>query len=367
MRVLLAAGGTGGHIAPALAVAAALEELRISRREEILFVGSGKDIEKRLIGGAGYALKQIQSSPLLGKGLPGFLEFLKTFPHTMKETRELVDEHKPEVVLAFGGYPSMGPALVSVVRGIPLILQEQNAQVGLANKLLSLFAKKIFTVPGARGFFRSSSAIYQPNPVRKELDLVSRWRPPAPGEPLRLLIMGGSQGAVTMNTGVLSVLPKLKELGVSIFHQVGNVDLERCTKAYQEISYPKAEVVAFTDKIVDEYEKAHLIIARAGAMSVWEISTAGRPAVFIPLKIARAHQSENAKHLVQLGAAKMIEQEAGFEKKLEELLLPLLGNLQELGQMSVKMKEASRIGKESAAQVIAKAAADLSGPLGPRY
>lgn len=359
MKVLLAAGGTGGHIAPALAVAMALEEARICKREEILFVGSGKEIENRLIEGAGYKLKQIASKPFLGGGKKGVLEFLKAFPETMRHTREIVLEHGPRVVLTFGGYPSMGPALVAAARGIPLIVQEQNAQVGLANKFLSLFARQIFTVPGARGFLRSSRVVHQPNPVRKELSGISLWRPPAPGQPMRLLVMGGSQGAVSMNTGVLALLPELQKLGISVFHQSGEVDLERVKKAYHDLSYEDATVVPFTNKIVEEYEKAHLIIARAGAMSVWEISTAGRPAIFVPLKIARAHQSLNAKHLVEMGAARIVEHGDDYESKLKETVLGLLGNVHQLGAMSVKMREASRVGKENAAQIIAKCVFDL--------
>ena len=359
MRVLIAAGGTGGHIVPALAVAAALEDRRVCSRSEILFVGAGKEIEGRLIGGAGYALKQIPSQPILGKGLRGVFDFIVSFLKTIRRTHEILDDHKPEVVIAFGGYPSMGPAVVAYLRGLPLIVQEQNVQVGLANKLLSLIAKSVFAVPGAKGFLKSSHVVFQPNPVRKELGTLAPWRPPGPGEHLRLLVMGGSQGAVSLNTGILALIPKLKDLRIEIFHQSGQVDYERVTKAYQEAEYTEARVVAFTDQIIEQYASAHLIIARAGAMSVWEISTAGRPAIFVPLKIARAHQSENAVHLVSHSAALMIEQQPGFEAALWTDIQRLFSNPELLAQMAKKMREASKIGDLTPAEVIVQSVVKL--------
>lgn len=359
MRVLIAAGGTGGHIVPALAVAAALLEGRAASKSEILFVGSGKEIEKRLIGGAGYSLTVVPSVPLLGKGPKGLLTFLQSLPGTIRATEKIFNDHQPQVVLAFGGYPSMGPAVVGKLRHIPVILQEQNAQVGLANKILSLFAKRIFAVPGAKGFLRKSDVIYQPNPVRKEFGNMSMWRPPAAHEKPRLMVMGGSQGAVTLNTAVLAALPMLKSLGVEIFHQCGEVDFERVSAAYRDAGYSDATIVPFTDKILEQYQRAHLIIARAGAMSVWEISAAGRPAIFVPLRIARGHQSANAKHLVEKGAALCIEQDPGFEAVLGRELERLFKSPEALGRMSVLMREAGKAGSVSPAEVIVRAAVAL--------
>ncbi len=359
MRVIIAAGGTGGHIVPALAVAAALEEKRAASRDEILFVGSGKEIENRLVEGAGFKLRQIPSVPFIGKGVRGLLDFFRSLPKTFAMTRQVFDELKPSVVIVFGGYPSIAPALIAKVRAIPVVVQEQNAQAGLANKLIGLFAARIFAVPGATGFWKKSEITFQPNPVRKELGTLSMWRPPAPGEKLRLLVMGGSQGAVKLNTAIIASLPRLKDLGVSIFHQTGTVDLERVTQAYKDANYPWCEVVAFTDRIVEQYERAHLVVARAGAMSVWEISTAGRPAIFVPLRIARAHQSENAKHLVEMGGAVIIEQDPGYEEKVATELQRMFENSDELGRRAAKMREASRVPGASAAEVIADAIVKL--------
>ena len=344
MLILLAAGGTGGHIYPAIAVAQALSQ---NPNVRVQFVGVGREIEEKLVRGAGFEYQILPFVPLLGGGLPGLIKLCFALPIGVFRAWRLFTKLKPASVGGFGGYPSFLPMFVAYLRGVSSVLQEQNVKVGVANKLLSLFACKIYAVPGAEGFWRSDYVSELLNPVRDVISKVKPWRKPKAGEKLRLLIIGGSQGAVSLNSAIIEILPQLGNF--EIVHQAGKNDIKRLREAYAE--HPNARVESFIDDMASEYERAQIIISRAGAMSVAEIATAGRPAIFVPLPIAGAHQEQNARPLEAAGAARIIRQDENLAEMLSASLAELSSHPDKLAEMVNQLKSFSP--EEPAAEVIA--------------
>ena len=356
---VFAAGGTGGHIMPALAVAQAL--CRLGPDYRIVFLGTGKEIEKRLVIGAGFPLIAVPSAPWAGRGLAGVVKCLLTIPRALVSVLRVCRREQPDVVVGFGGYPSVVPFIAAWLCRIPCILHEQNVEVGLANRLLSLFATRLFSVIGAHGFWSTRPVRELPNPVRLAFSSIPAWQHPAPGEGYRLLVVGGSQGAVTLNDAVLGCLDVLDRHNVEIAHQAGELDLERLTKAYSAAKYRHVRVVPFFDDIVREYEACHLVICRAGALTVAEVGAAGRPAIFVPLRIARGHQAENAKFLVRAGAARLIEQNTTTVSALRKELEGLLADPALLSQMARASRELAVAAGRPAAEIIAEEICVLAG------
>lgn len=352
MTIVLAAGGTGGHIFPALALAEALTEDDSSA--ELLFIGIGTEIEQRLIGEAGFELEVIPFVPVTGKGIKGVFRLLVNFPGALFTALRLFRKRRPGVVIGFGGYPSFIPVIAAWLKRVPCILHEQNVQVGLANKILCRFANRIFAVHGAHGFSHKKPVTFLANPVRQAFDAVGDWEPPSPENPFTVLVVGGSQGAVSLNDAILKLTPTLKRLGIKLIHQSGAKDLSRVNKHYEKSSYTQVTAHAFIDDMAQMYAQAHLLICRAGAMTVAEVSASGRPAIFVPLPIAAGHQAQNAHHLVENGAALLIRQDEALADKLASHLEALVNNHQKLSNMAEKARECSKQEDLSAAKQIAR-------------
>lgn len=351
MVAVFAAGGTGGHIFPALAVAQALAER--DAEVKIVFVGAGSEIEKKLVGERGFQLEVIRFVPLTGKGLKGLLALIAALPRAFLQALQLFRSLKPGVVMGFGGYPSVIPILTAWLMRVPRVVQEQNVEVGLANRMLGLFANKVYAVHNAHGFWRKRSVRYLGNPVREAFHKLPGWQMPPAGSPFRLLIVGGSQGAVSLNSSVLENIALLREFGVELVHQTGSLDYDRVQQSYTAAGFAGVHVRAFIDDIAAEYGRAHLVICRAGALTVAEVSAAGRPAIFVPLPIARGHQAENAQYLVQRGAALIINQDAETGAKLAAGLTELLRAPDKLSAMAKLAREISLEGGISSAQFLA--------------
>lgn len=346
MKIILAAGGTGGHIYPAIAVAQALQKYPDT---EIQFIGVGRELEEKLISQAGFPYQRLAFVPLLGGGLKGVVRLLSALPGGIFKGLRLFSQLKPQVVVGFGGYPSFLPMLVAWLKGVPSILQEQNVQVGVANKILSIFAKKIFAVPGAHGFINKRRVTEILNPVREAIAGITPWTPPR--EELRVLIIGGSQGAVSLNKAVCELREVFTASGVQLTHQTGEVDFKRVKEHFKQ--YPQVDVRPYIDDMAEAYQQAHLIISRAGAMSVAEIATAGRPAIFIPLPIAKAHQEKNALPLAAAGGATIIQQDAHLRQKLEQAVRAFLKDPEKLASMAEAARRFASQGGGPAAEVIA--------------
>jgi UDP-N-acetylglucosamine--N-acetylmuramyl-(pentapeptide) pyrophosphoryl-undecaprenol N-acetylglucosamine transferase len=345
-KVLFVAGGTGGHIVPALAVAQKLKQLK--PEVEIIFCGVGKEAEKKLIIPAGFELIELPAPPFRGVSISKKLTSLCGLPGTIFKARKIITSRKINSLIAFGGYPSVCPLIGAWTLGIKTVLHEQNQQVGLANKLLERFATKVFAVVGAKGFKHEGAVTFLPLPVREEF----RSIPPLElnGEP-RLLVLGGSQGAKSVNNAIIELLPYLREKKVSIFHQSGSADFERVTKAYE--GYERGQVAAFTNDVSTALKNAWIVVSRAGAMSVAENCASGRAAIYIPLKIAGAHQSANIELVMAKGAAICVTQDENLIENLKNVIDELLNNPKKLLEIGRNARALSLEGEQASEGIIA--------------
>lgn len=362
MAIILAAGKTGGHIFPAIAVAQSLEKK--APHEEIIFVGVGGDIESSLIQEAGFPLEVIPFVPITGAGVMGAIRFLFALPGAICKALRLYSRVRPKVVVGFGGYPAFVPMVTAWLKRIPRILHEQNVQVGLANKILSLLANEVYAVHRAQGFWGKKTVHFIGNPVRHAFEQISEWKAPSSEQHFVLLIVGGSQGAVSLNDAVMSISPTLERLGLKIIHQSGSTDFERVNSHYEKKSYPEADVRAFIDNMPEAYAEAHLIVCRSGAMTTAEVAASGRPAIFVPLHIAGGHQAENVRHLIQCEGGVMLEQGPELAEKLGQLIEELVSDPAKLQQMAARARESTRQGLMTAAEQLAQAAVTASGSSG---
>jgi len=346
-RVVFAAGGTGGHLFPAVAVGEALKELE--PKAEVLFIGSGRELEARILGGRGFVLHTVAAHALKGKGLVGIFKFLLGFPVAVYHVLQIYREFKPEAVIGFGGYPSFVPLFVAWMLRIPTLLQEQNSSAGLANKVLSRFVRRAFAPPGSSGLPEKNLSRI-PNPVRSEF---SQQNTP-PTQFKKLLIIGGSQGAVSLNSAVVACAPLLEKLRLTIVHQTGARDFERMKEAWGAYPALNVEVLPFIDDMAAAYRVADLVISRAGAMTVAEIAASRRPAIFVPLSLAGGHQHENIQALVAAGAAKELEGGEGLSERLRLALEELARSPGLLATMGERAHSFSQLAGERSALVIAR-------------
>jgi len=349
---LIAAGGTGGHIVPAIAVAEKIRELEPA--SEIFFCGVGKEIERKLIPQAGFELEEIPFPPFRGRGFKGVLEFFIAVPSGLFKALRLIKKRNVSVVFGFGGYPSFSPIFAAWLLRRPRLLHEQNQRVGLANKVLSLLSTKVFSVTRATGFPSFVKCSELPLPVRRSF----RNIPPIESAKRSLLVIGGSQGAKTVNSAVLASVPTLKELGISVVHQTGPIDKDRVEQEYAAQGFSGAEVLSFIDNVSERMTEATLIISRAGAMSVAEISAARRPAIYVPLAIAGGHQRDNCKEQTDRGAALLLEQDKDLGTDLEREVRRLFSNPELLDAMAAKL-EIDRTA-EASEEILAAAASELA-------
>ena len=347
-KVLFVAGGTGGHIVPALAVAQKLKEIKPD--SEIIFCGVGKEAERKLIPPAGFELIELPAPPFRGVSIPKkFFSLFGLLPSILK-ARKIIAKRKIDSVIAFGGYPSVCPFIAAWSLGIKTVLHEQNQQVGLANRLLEKFAKKVFAVTGAKGFANEDAVTFLPLPVRAEFRKIPSLE--LSGEP-RVLVLGGSQGAKRVNDAVLELLPFFKEEKIAVFHQTGSADYERVRKAYE--GFERGEAVPFTNDVASALSNAWIVISRAGAMSVAEICSAGRAAIYIPLRIAGAHQSANIANCLNENAAICVNQDEELVTNLKRAISELTEDRQKILNLGLKARELSLKGNQASEDLLARA------------
>jgi UDP-N-acetylglucosamine--N-acetylmuramyl-(pentapeptide) pyrophosphoryl-undecaprenol N-acetylglucosamine transferase len=302
MRVIFAGGGTGGHLFPGLAVAREFQ--RRDAMTEILFVGTDKGIEARVLPREGFPLETITVKGLKGRGVRGLLDALYGIPAGLLQSLGIVKRFRPDCILGLGGYAS-GPLLLAAkLRGIRCAIMEQNLQPGFTNKVLARFVDKIFTsYRETASYLPSEKVLETGNPVR--------WQrlPDAPkGEKFTLLIFGGSAGAHRINMAVLDALKQMTDLAsqLRIVHQTGAADFPAISKAYQALPFD-AEALPFIDRMDDAYARADLVLCRAGATTVAELTAFGKAAILIPYPYAiYDHQRWNAQALADKGAAEMM-------------------------------------------------------------
>ncbi len=321
--VMVMAGGTGGHVFPALAIAG---ELRTAR--EIVWLGTEKGIEARLVPAAGYPVEWIEVEGLRGKGIGRWLGAPLRLLRAVAQARGALRRRRPGVVLGLGGFASGPGGIAAWLAGTPLVIHEQNAVAGLTNRWLSRFASRI--AEGFPGSFPAGrGAIYVGNPVRPEIAALPppRQRFEARSGALRLFVFGGSQGAASINRLVPAAVALLPESRRPIvLHQTGARDREATEAAYRAAGV-HADVRAFVDDMAGAYAEADLVVSRAGALTVAELAAAGVGAILIPFPAAvDDHQTRNAEWLGRVSAAQVVSETGLTAPELANRLATLLGN-----------------------------------------
>jgi UDP-N-acetylglucosamine--N-acetylmuramyl-(pentapeptide) pyrophosphoryl-undecaprenol N-acetylglucosamine transferase len=355
LKILIAGGGTGGHVIPALAVARALVERHAA---EVLLVGTARGLESRLVPEAGFPLKLIDVGPLKNVSLITRLQTLSRLPRSIGDCKRLMCEFRPGAVLGVGGYAS-GPAMVAALRlKIPAMVYEPNAMPGLANRLVGKRVQAAaINFPAAQKWFRNAEVTGVP--VRPEFFSLA-----APTGAPHLLIFGGSQGARIFNTHLPQIVRALLDAvpGLTILHQSGLRNFEATQAAYAASGADPArwQVQPFVDKMAAEFARAHLIMSRSGATTVAEEAAAGKPALLIPFAAATdEHQRRNAEAMVAAGAAVMLEEkDLGTPDKLLWILAGLIADPVRLAAMAAAARTQAHPG---AAERIADKLAELAG------
>lgn len=354
--LVFAGGGTGGHVFPLLAVAEAVEALA-PERYSIVFVGTERGLETRLVPERGYPLELITALPLRGDGLRGAARGVSAAALAIPDCTALLRKHRPSAVLSIGGYAAGPLALAARLRGIPLALIEPNAEVGISNKLIAPLAARAYTAfPRSGRAFRKRAVLETGLPLRAGFYPAPYTRVPGL---LRVLVFGGSQGARTLNEAVPRALQKLP-VEVQGVHQCGSRDEEKTRALYAELGLAeKVRVVPFIDDMPRAIADADLVIGRAGAGSISEITAVGRPSLLIPYPFAGDHQRFNAIPLVERGAALSIPSSEATPERLSEELTRLESEPRTLARMAERARE---FGRPDAARRIAEDLLALSRP-----
>ncbi|HEX8251100.1 MAG TPA: undecaprenyldiphospho-muramoylpentapeptide beta-N-acetylglucosaminyltransferase [Pyrinomonadaceae bacterium] len=356
MKVLIAAGGTGGHIYPGIAVAK--EIMRRDAESSVKFVGTARGLETKLVPDNGFELLTIESAGLKNVGLAGKVRGLMILPKSFLAARRLIKDFKPDVAVGAGGYVSGPVLLMASLMRVPTLVMDSNALPGFTNRRLARFVTKAaLTFEEAVPYF-GKKGIVTGNPVRKEFFDI----PPKPrnSEKFSLLIFGGSQGARAINNALVEALTHLRDYKnkLQITHQTGEADFEKIKQGYREAGWSEAEVSAYIKNMPEHFEKNDLIICRAGATSCAELAAAGKASIMIPLPTAADdHQRKNAEALEKAGAARMILQKDLTGAGLAEQIIELIDSPAELTEMEAS---ARKLAKQDAAQVTVNIIEDLA-------
>ncbi len=307
LRLLVAGGGTGGHLFPGIAIAGTW--LKDHPENRVLFVGTGREFEQKIVAEAGFAHAAITAAGIKGLGLLKKARALACVPIGMVQAAGILKRFKPHVVLGVGGYSSGPVALAAWLRRIPVVLHEQNLLPGITNRLLARIATRIYLSFSQTRLDRGDNrTFWTGNPVRTEF-LTAGSKTDRTGKPFTILVSGGSQGASSINKAVCAALGHLKNpAGLNFIHQTGSADLPAVEKAYasQGMGYT---VKPFFMDMAAQYHQADLVICRAGATTIAEIAAMGKAALFIPFPYAADnHQVLNARTLADGGGALMVEE-----------------------------------------------------------
>ncbi len=342
MRIVIAGGGTGGHVIPALAIA---QQLKKQFAAEVLFIGTARGIETRLVPQAGFPLELIKVGGLKNVSLMTRAKTMFDLPRALWASGRMLSDFNPDVVIGVGGYAS-GPAMLGAIRRrIPTLAFEPNVVPGFANRLIARW------VSAAAVHFEETCE-YFPNckvtgvPVRDAFFRISAKA----GGPPTLLVFGGSQGARAINQAMIESLPGLRERvpGLHIIHQTGQRDYDHVLAAYERLGMtktggapvsPSGEVHKFIDEMPGTFARADLLVCRSGASTVAEITAAGKPAIFVPFpRAADDHQNVNARALERAGAAVVVEESNLGAAYLVDTIAALLGDTYHLRDMSAAAK-----------------------------
>jgi UDP-N-acetylglucosamine--N-acetylmuramyl-(pentapeptide) pyrophosphoryl-undecaprenol N-acetylglucosamine transferase len=333
MRVMIAAGGTGGHIYPGIAVAQ--EIMRRDASSKVHFVGTARGLETRLVPQAGFELNLIESAGLKNVSLGARMKGLAVLPKGFVSARKLLRQFQPDVVVGAGGYVSGPVVLTAALLNRPTLVMESNALPGWTNRVLARFVDRAaVSFEQALPYFRGKAKVTG-NPVRREFFEIPSKRHEA-GK-FSLLVFGGSQGARAINEALVAALPRLKKVpaALRIKHQTGAADFEKINAAYLAAGWgERAEVRSYIDNMMADFGEADLVVCRAGATTTAELIAAGKASIMVPFPLAADdHQRKNAEALEAAGAARMILQQDLSGGRLAQEIEKLILAPQELDRM----------------------------------
>jgi UDP-N-acetylglucosamine--N-acetylmuramyl-(pentapeptide) pyrophosphoryl-undecaprenol N-acetylglucosamine transferase len=356
MRMLVAGGGTGGHVFPGIALA---EEV-VGRHpgNDVVFAGTARGLEATVVPAAGFPIELIEVRGLKGKGVLGALLNLLLLPRAFLQSLRILRKWRPDMVVGVGGYASGPVVLMAWVLRIPTAIQEQNAIAGLTNRILGWFSRAAFTAfPEAAQYFSRRKVYQLGNPIRRQL-MENYMRPVVVHPRPRLLVFGGSQGAHALNMRVVEALPHLADLRgqLAITHQTGARDRDAVEKGYRVCGF-EPDVREFITDMSAAYAESDLVVCRAGATTLAELTVCKKPSILIPFPFAADnHQYVNAKSLVDAGAAVMIE-----ERDLTGELLAheIQAILSDPARRTLMARAAGRLGSPQAAKEIADVCIEL--------
>jgi len=348
-KVLVIAGGSGGHIFPALAVAKKLQQAG----HDIVWLGSNAGLEKKLVS-PHFPVEYIDIDRLRGKGIKRKIAAPFAVTKAVAQARKVIKRIKPQAVLAMGGFVAGPGGLAAFLSGIPLIIHEQNSIAGMTNKILSRFSKKVLTgFPHV--FPKRTDAMMIGNPVRE--DIINTEKPEQRWQQhdnaLRILVLGGSQGAKPLNETLPLLWQQLPEnIPLEIWHQAGERTFEQTKAAYNSVKVP-FRLEQFIDDMPKAYSWADIIICRSGALTVAELAAVGVPSILVPFPQAvDNHQFYNAKYLADANAAVLLPQNELTVARLQEILLGYKDNRAELLAMA---NRARALAKPQATQAVVDA------------
>jgi UDP-N-acetylglucosamine--N-acetylmuramyl-(pentapeptide) pyrophosphoryl-undecaprenol N-acetylglucosamine transferase len=356
MRMMIAGGGTGGHVFPGVALA---EEV-VTRHpdNDVVFVGTARGLEAKVVPQAGFPIELVDVKGLKGKGLLARLLGLLLIPRAIWQSWRILRRWRPDIVVGVGGYASGPVVLVAWLLRIPTAVQEQNAFAGFTNRMLGRFVDLAFTAfPEAARHFGKSKVFQLGNPIRREL-MENFMRPQIEHAQPRVLVFGGSQGAHALNMRVIEALPHLADLRerILVTHQTGARDREYVERGYRAVGFAP-DVREFITDMSTAYAESDLVVCRAGATTLAELTVCKKPAILVPFPAAADnHQVLNARSLVDAGAAVMIEEKDLTGELLAHEIRRILGDA---GVREEMARAAGRLGSPQAAKEIADTCADL--------
>jgi UDP-N-acetylglucosamine--N-acetylmuramyl-(pentapeptide) pyrophosphoryl-undecaprenol N-acetylglucosamine transferase len=340
--LMIAGGGTGGHIYPAIAIAR--EYVARDASCKVVFVGTQRGLEKTIVPKAGFPLEFIDVAGLKGMGGLNLVRNVARLPLGFIQAWQHVGRHRPNVVLGVGGYSS-GPVLVAAaLRGIPTIIHEANAFPGLANRVLARWTTAVAVAfAEALPRMKRKDGVVTGNPIRQEFfELGAAPRQPKTDNRLRLLVFGGSQGSRVLNeamAGALLFLARMKDK-LEIVHQTGPNELQKVQDLYQQSAFTDARVVPYLDPIADEIAASDLVVSRAGAMTIGELAAIGRAAILVPFAAAtNNHQELNARVVEKAGGAVVLTEFELSPERLAGVISEILADPQRAERMGAAAKQ----------------------------
>jgi UDP-N-acetylglucosamine--N-acetylmuramyl-(pentapeptide) pyrophosphoryl-undecaprenol N-acetylglucosamine transferase len=337
LKLLIAGGGTGGHVIPALAVAR--EWLSRDPHREAVFVGTQRGLETRLVPAAGIPLETIRSVGLKGMGPARLARNVFQLVPALADSAAILRRHRVAAAFGVGGYAAGPVMLLAAMGGLPTVLFEPNAAAGFSNRVLALFVTRMAAGYASVAESWGARAHFTGCPVRPEFFALP---PSRPAPPYRVLITGGSQGARVINRAVIGALDSFKTLPLFLVHQTGERDYNEVRSAYENRGV-HAEVAPFFTGMSEKFAQADLIICRAGANAVAEIAAAGRAALFIPFGAATDdHQLRNAEAMARAGGARLIPESQLSGERLAQEVSNLIGQPQQLVDLGRRARQLAR-------------------------